>query len=964
MNNKNNTNNLIESIQTKTRVSTRSRVVVGIVTALVVITAIGTAIFFAGIIPPSGCQTQDDGTFKCSFLESFANNNNIDQTKTDAQMVVEGGRDVLKPNVLINLKRQNAPLDRNVNYTKQLCGTFCSNDTCTNDISLSQMATIIASPLTKNNVQLQEQVLNFDDAHLGQYTTLPYDLNLTARRDNGENNPNALAMIDSQTPVSAIVYNDFYGTKKPRILPISPDSEATLQLSACGEYKDNYKFPVQNSGFDIFDPTNQILDTRFIQGLTVSKNISTNLNDNYNIKSAEINLKIADIDGILLPNSPKNIKGTIILLASNDNGATWYTPSSFSNDGTNWNNISNESDNWIDKMPGKGFRYDFTNSDGNELKWAAIIQSDETGLHSQVLAQAENLQENENFENGGAADNFEIGMTGSEVFNINQNSDENPMLEKDLVPGGILVASPDATKEFYFLEKSFWPDLGPNDIDSRFEKANVTIESLTPDIVQVFDNTKENKNVSASQRVGQLSNLPLVGVSMNGKKSGFGKIRVSYIISGGIPVLVARKEFSILVIPNTYLNIDNLDISYTATKTDEVDPDGPDGPGDPNPPLPDPNDPNPNGDISGTTTYIYRGANRVIAEISGNDTDANNKLDNALDSNNLKFNYGTDKNNLDKNAKVYFDSKANKYYAVLRDLQGGEKDGFNQDGFNDGRMKYYYRFSIGDKGIFLDSEKKTTLGTFLTLNRKRTILYYYNWIFDRKYDLNKEYDFAKVQDGGVNFWYDTNITLPGIRFMMLNDRKYKEFNNYLNKKKVTKKLVTWLYKKSLDRIYDDNLYKFADDDGVNYWYRQMTKIRSRDRISREGVKFAISASTESRNELQELFAAKNEANAEFSYNVVLKRGGDQGGVNYLVDTFKDSQKRMREDLANSFEYNNRLETIEKDNGRKAAIAELYETLYSRPADVAGVDYWAESNKTIPQIKEDFLKSDEFTNVLK
>ncbi len=961
MENKNKTNNNkkknMNNAETKTKVSSRSRVVVGLVTALVVATAIGSAIFFAGVVPPAGCQKQDDDTYKCDFSEAFTNNSNIDKDKTDDWMQIDEGHLVLNPSEQIKLRKGQEFSDDD-KPAQQICGTFCTFGECTDQISIAQMSRIVLGPLKKNNQNTPDASLNFVDARLGKNSSLPYELNTEFFRPNGNPNDIGMAIFDSSNPDSAIVYNDFFGSSKPSILPISPGGRTELRANTCGQTRETYFLPVDSEGFSDFNPVNQAFDTRFIQGATVSKDVSTNLNDKYNITSADFNPQIANLDGVIF--GAQKIRGMVLILASNNNGNTWYIPSEYSIDqGQTWKQVGKE-DFFIDRLADKRYRFNFTNSEGHNLKWAAVIQSDDNNLHEQREINAGDRFENLGgmLEAGGGADDFDIGMTNSEIFDINTNTHVNPMTEKQLIAGGIMTAGQAGNKTYYFMNRAYWPNYSDAAIQAsqNFNENNVIIESLTPEIVQVFDASKGNKTIVGGSEDGANNDqFNVVDVVIGGIKPGYGKLKVSFLgpAGGDARRIISEKEFGFLVLPQAYLNLDKLDISYTAVKTDEV----PDTGG-------DVNDPGVQNQGIGASTYIYRGHNRVIVKLAGANDETKNQLKSSFDAKTLKFNYGTDKNNLDKTAKVYFDTKDSKYYAVLRDLKGGEKDGYNKDGFSDGRMQYYYQFKAGNSDIFLDAEKQNTVGDFKTLNRKRTVLYYYNWIFDRKYDLNKDYAWADVQDGGVNFWYDTNITLPGIRFMMLNDRRYKEFNTYLNKKKTTKKLVAWLYKKGLDRIYDDNLYKFADDNGVNYWYRQMTKIRKKDRISKEGAKFAISASTEARNQLQELFNSKNEANAEFSYNVVLKRGGDQGGVDYLIDTFKDSQKRMREDLANSFEYNNRLETIEKEGGRKSAIAELYETLYARPADVSGVDYWAESNQTIPQIKEDFLKSNEFINVLK
>lgn len=365
--------------------------------------------------------------------------------------------------------------------------------------------------------------------------------------------------------------------------------------------------------------------------------------------------------------------------------------------------------------------------------------------------------------------------------------------------------------------------------------------------------------------------------------------------------------------------------------------------------------------ISAIPTNIFRGHDRVIVKIMPRDDNSKKGIEDAFVAKTLKFQYGKDKNNLDKEVEVKYDDKANQYYVVLTKLNGGKKQDYNKEGFENGKMKYYYRFMIGDQNLYFDDAKTINLASFRTLNRMQTIAYYYNWIFDKDYNFDKNYNWDKEQNGGLKFWYDTNLSLPGIRFAMINDRKFKVFDSILVKKKINNNLIDWLYKKILDRIYDDNLYKFAGE-GSDFWLRQMTEVSETDRLDKTGVKFGISVSDEYRDQLAQSAESEKEAQAEFAYIVVLKRAGDNDGIKYLVDTF-DSQLEMRENLFNSFEYNKRLEDIEKNSGRKGAIVELYETIYVRPADKAGVDYWDQSGFSVKDIKAEFLASDEFRNSL-
>lgn len=365
--------------------------------------------------------------------------------------------------------------------------------------------------------------------------------------------------------------------------------------------------------------------------------------------------------------------------------------------------------------------------------------------------------------------------------------------------------------------------------------------------------------------------------------------------------------------------------------------------------------------VSVVPSVIYRGHDRAIVMALPRDENSKKEIKAAFNAKTLALKYGIDKDNLNEDSQVRYDSRTDQYYVVLKKLKGGEKQGYDKNGYNDGRMKYYYRFMIGDKGVYVDKDNTTTMAGFETLNRMQTIAYYYNWIFDKEYNLGQDYDWNKEQNGGLKFWYDTDLSLPGIRFAMINDRKFKVFDDTLGKKKINMNLVTWLYKKILDRIYDDDLYKFAGD-GADFWLKQMTEIVEKDRLDKTGVKFGISVSDEYREQLAQSVASAKEAQAEFAYIVVLKRAGDKDGVKYLMDTF-NTQLEMRENLFNSQEYNQRLEDIEKTSGKKGAIAELYETVYVRPSDKAGVDYWDQSGKSIMEIKAEFLGSDEFRSSL-
>lgn len=345
----------------------------------------------------------------------------------------------------------------------------------------------------------------------------------------------------------------------------------------------------------------------------------------------------------------------------------------------------------------------------------------------------------------------------------------------------------------------------------------------------------------------------------------------------------------------------------------------------------------------------------------------------AYKSQDLIFTYGTvDPSNIkrDTNGKViledqataqtHYDKTKDLYYVVLENLQGGQLSDKNDAGFINGRKPYYFQVSLSDKSSNVSELK--------TLNRFQTILYYYNLVLGDTFDLEKyEQPDSSLRAGGPTFFYKPEgqepLSLKGVQFTLLNDRKFAEFDKRLqatDKKIGNKKTIEMLYRKIHDRIYADNLQKFFDQNGANYWLEQVERNDNK-RIDILGAKFAISASPESVGDIKAMPAdAQKKAQADLAYEIVLKRGGDQTGIASL--TKLSNAKEMRQKLAMSEEYDNRLASIEKSSGRKAAIVELYETLYARAADVDGVNYWDGTEKSIQEIKEEFLNSADFSKV--
>jgi hypothetical protein len=347
---------------------------------------------------------------------------------------------------------------------------------------------------------------------------------------------------------------------------------------------------------------------------------------------------------------------------------------------------------------------------------------------------------------------------------------------------------------------------------------------------------------------------------------------------------------------------------------------------------------------------IYRGHNRVIIMWTVSDPYKDKPL---------KFKYGEKTSEINKEAKVY--KSGDKHYVVLRNLKGGEVYEKNDAGYKDGRFKYYLK---------AEAEGKTSnVAEFKTLNRFQTILYYYTLLFGDSFDIEANAKpKADLRGGGPYFFYKPEgkepPTLPGIKFTMMNDKAFQEFDRRLEetaKVSGNQKAIELLYQKVFDRIYDDNLEKYFDEAGVSYWKSQVERTDIH-KISLLGIKFALSTSSEYNEELKTILP-EADVKANLAYQIVLKRGAETSGLAFLKNKYSLS-KDMRKELASSLEYNERIAKIEREQGRKPAIEELYETLYARAADIAGADFWDRSGKSINQIRNEFLGSDEFIKVLK
>lgn len=381
-------------------------------------------------------------------------------------------------------------------------------------------------------------------------------------------------------------------------------------------------------------------------------------------------------------------------------------------------------------------------------------------------------------------------------------------------------------------------------------------------------------------------------------------------------------------------------------------------------------------------TVWHRGHSRVILKFR-----FTSGAENTTAAQDIEFRYGENKDNLNLGSRVFLDKNdpTYPYVAVIIGLKGGEYHDKNEGCFEAGRCRYY--FQVKTQG------KASPVVDFQTMNRLQTIAYYYDLLLNRKYtsDLNafltpdNEFQGKKVndlEDGGLGFFYKPKdgepLTLPGVKFTILNDRRYEEFDIWTREtleKSGIKEVVKNFYRRIHDRIYvpseeeylkgkvEIELGRFYDEAGVDYWVsRTDPKIVGIDVIDILGVKFAMTVSPE----FIKTFSAEidqAQARPELSYWIVLKRGADKPGLEYLLTKYRSS-KDMRRRLAESDEYKNRLREIEKTRGREAAVSEIYETLYARAADVEGRKYWFNTKMTLDELMKTFMNSPEFKAVLK
>lgn len=396
------------------------------------------------------------------------------------------------------------------------------------------------------------------------------------------------------------------------------------------------------------------------------------------------------------------------------------------------------------------------------------------------------------------------------------------------------------------------------------------------------------------------------------------------------------------------------------------------------------------GDITVEPRVIHRGADRVIVKWGYADQAAEDALKAKAVSGKkldfLKFSYlplaGPGAR---KEADTYFDKTDVKtpFYAVLTGLQGGERCDAPGENLDCGRGVYTFR-------VTTDGVESDDLA-FKTLNRLQTVMYDYELVFgdrlrSKGLDITKvEKDDALVQlrdqkrelggrIDGIRFYNDPKsvdahsdakaASLSGVKFAIMNDRKFAEYGTRLlvtEQRRGTKKAVEHLYTAIQDRIYPENLAKICDAKGCAYWVAQVTRDDAK-RIDLNGVALAMLLSEEYSGIQAQVAADPLRFFADYAYLTVLKRGGDEDGVKDLAKRFSQDPRpldAMRLRLAESKEFKDRVTALEKSGGRRAAITELYETCFFRPADMAGVTYWTDqANLSVNTLREQFCKAGE------
>lgn len=96
------------------------------------------------------------------------------------------------------------------------------------------------------------------------------------------------------------------------------------------------------------------------------------------------------------------------------------------------------------------------------------------------------------------------------------------------------------------------------------------------------------------------------------------------------------------------------------------------------------------------------------------------------------------------------------------------------------------------------------------------------------------------------------------------------------------------------------------------------------------------------------------------YQELLKREPDSGGLDHWTASSL-SIDEIRQEFLNCEEYKN-LQANQADASRKEAIANLYRELLKREPDEGGLNFWSQGPLSLDQVREEFLKSEEYKNL--
>ncbi len=428
-------------------------------------------------------------------------------------------------------------------------------------------------------------------------------------------------------------------------------------------------------------------------------------------------------------------------------------------------------------------------------------------------------------------------------------------------------------------------------------------------------------------------------------------------------VLGAAKAQTAIILPEPAVAYDGLVVRllFDPQVGPLEPPDQPPADGDDVPPADDGNDQPPGDDIviperkPLDAQIYYRGADRAIIQFEDPRPEASKDKPMTLVYNLEPLNA----EHPETEAEVFINDEGP--YAVLTGLQGG---GFDEDDtapLTDGRATY--GMYVRADGGFIQTKKQT----FQTLNRRQAILYTYGLVFGDAFSPGFDPDMAIVPPcSATGACGPASLSRPppgeplpvaGVQYALMNDA-LREFDIrlLLTENVVSSEdAVQQLYRVIHDRIYVKDLGQTCDPKGCAYWAKQVDRS-DENRISMAGVKYALFASKEYQDRiLAESAGNANQANAELAYQYVYKRAADIAGRDALVRK-ADTLPKMRKQLAQGAEFETRLKDIEEASNRRAAVNELYESIFGRAADVDGLDYWTDTQKTLSilEIRDTFL----------